>query len=87
MAMDWHLILSRDSTILDAIGAPGRWIGSQLHDRDDIPQNLKDAGRLTLSKANHPASHVAELAPLQVTAGAWKFTATPIRSGTARRSA
>ena len=60
MATDWHLVLSRDGTVLGATdGAPASWVGTRLDDRDDVPEDLKDAGRTVLGSAQHSASPVA----------------------------
>jgi signal transduction histidine kinase len=60
MDTDWHLVLSRDGTVLGATdGAPSSWIGTRLDDRDDVPQDLKEAGRAVLGKAKRSASPTA----------------------------
>ena len=60
MAADWHLVLSRDGTVLGATdGAPGSWVGARLDDRDDVPADLKAAARTVLGSAHHSASPVA----------------------------
>lgn len=66
MATDWHLVLSRDGTVLGATdGAPAAWIGQRLDDRDDLPEDLKEAGRRVLGTASHSASPVATSVLLQ----------------------
>lgn len=60
MASDWHLVLARDGTVLGATdGAPPSWIGTRLVDRDDVPQDLKEAGRALLANARWSAVPVA----------------------------
>jgi two-component system, OmpR family, sensor histidine kinase TctE len=62
----WHLVFSCDGTVLGATdGAPPAWTGMQLHDRDDVPQDLKDAGREVLHRARVTASSVAATVLLQ----------------------
>jgi signal transduction histidine kinase len=57
MATDWLLILSPDGTVLGAIdGAPESWVGTRLDDGDDVPEDLKEAGRQALSASNHSGS-------------------------------
>jgi len=59
MATDWHLVLSRDGTVLGATdGAPASWVGTRLGDREDVPEDLKEAGRTLLDRASHSASAV-----------------------------
>jgi signal transduction histidine kinase len=56
MASDWHLVLSRDGTVLGAAGgAPGAWVGRRLGDGDDVPEDMKEAGRAVLGSAEHVA--------------------------------
>jgi signal transduction histidine kinase len=56
----WHLVLSCDGTVLAAAdGAPSAWTGTQLSDRDDVPQDLKEAGRALLRRAHDSSSPVA----------------------------
>ena len=51
---DWHIVLSRDGTVLDATdGAPRAWVGTRLDDRADVPNELKQAGRDAIDRANH----------------------------------
>ena len=60
MATDWHLVLSRDGTVLGATdGAPASWVGTRLDDRDDVPEDLKQAERTVLGSAGHSALPVA----------------------------
>lgn len=60
MTTDWHLVLSRDGTVLGATdGAPASWVGARLDDREDVPEELKDAGRTVLRRASHSTSSVA----------------------------
>lgn len=60
MASDWHLVLSRDGTVMAATdGAPPSWLGTRLDDRADVPEDLKDAGRAILATACHSISPVA----------------------------
>jgi signal transduction histidine kinase len=60
MATEWHLVLSRDGTVLAAMGgAPASWVGTRLDDRNDLPEDLKDAGRTVLGNVSHTASPVA----------------------------
>ncbi len=59
MAADWHLVLSRDGTVLAATdGAPPAWAGTRLDDRNDVPEDLKEAGRMAVGSASHSASPV-----------------------------
>ena len=59
MATDWHLVLSRDGTVLDSDGAPRSWVGTRLVDRDDVPDNVKQAGHDALRRTSdqRPSSH------------------------------
>lgn len=51
---DWHIVLSRDGTVLDATdGAPRVWVGARLDDREDVPEDVKLAGREAMERANH----------------------------------
>jgi signal transduction histidine kinase len=66
MAADWHLVLSRDGTVLGATdGAPTFWVGTRLDDRQDVPEDLKEAGRTILGRAEHSPSPVAASISLQ----------------------
>jgi signal transduction histidine kinase len=66
MATDWHLVLSRDGTVLGATdGAPASWVGTRLNHRDDVPEDLKEAGRAVLGSAEHSSSPVAASVSLQ----------------------
>jgi signal transduction histidine kinase len=66
MATDWHVVLSRDGTVLGATdGAPSSWVGTRLGDREDVPEDLKEAGRTVLASADHSASPVAALVLLR----------------------
>jgi signal transduction histidine kinase len=66
MATDWHLVLSRDGTVLGATdGAPPSWVGARLGDREDVPEDLKEAGRTVLARADHSASPAAASVLLQ----------------------
>ena len=57
MAPDWHLVLSRDGTVLAATdGAPAAWVGTRLVERADVPADLKDAGRALLGNSDHSTS-------------------------------
>ena len=68
---DWHLVLSRDGTVLGATdGAPGSWVGTRLDDRDDVPEDLKEASRKILGGADHSASSVATSVRLESISGA-----------------
>jgi len=59
MNSDWHVVLGRDGTVLGvADGAPAAWLGTRLADRSDIPDGLKNAGRLAVDEANHSTTHV-----------------------------
>ena len=50
----WHILLSRDGTVLDALGAaPRSWVGSRLDLRDDVSQELKQAVHDALLRANN----------------------------------
>jgi signal transduction histidine kinase len=54
-----HIVLSRDGTVLDATDGMARaWIGARLDERDDIPDEVKRAGRAAIERANgtHAAS-------------------------------
>jgi signal transduction histidine kinase len=65
---DWHLVLSRDGIVLGATdGAPGSWVGTRLDDCAGAPEDLKEAGRRTLSRAVHSASPTAVSVLLQST--------------------
>jgi signal transduction histidine kinase len=83
MAMDWHLVLSRDGTVLGATdGAPGSWVGARLDDRNDVPEDLKEAAHQALGNADHSASPVAVSVLLQSTQHAVHLTvvdALPLR--------
>ena len=60
METDWHLVLSRDGTVLGATdGAPASWVGTRLEDRDDVPEDLKQVGGSVLGSADHSALPVA----------------------------
>jgi signal transduction histidine kinase len=64
-APGWHLVLSRDGTVLAAMdGAPPSWVGARLDDRDDVPEDLKEAGRTVLATTVHQAPPVA--APIRL---------------------
>jgi signal transduction histidine kinase len=66
MATEWHLVLSRDGTVLAAMdGAPPSWVGTRLGNREDAPEDLKEAGRTVLASADHSASPVAASVLLQ----------------------
>jgi signal transduction histidine kinase len=82
---DWHLVLSRDGTVLGATeGAPASWVGSRLGDRDDVPQDLQEAGRRILGSASHSAGPVDASVPLQSVQHAVHLTvidALPLRRG------
>jgi signal transduction histidine kinase len=59
-AAGWHLVLGRDGTVLGATdGAPASWVGTRLEERDDVPEDLKEAGRTVLASAHHSAASVA----------------------------
>jgi signal transduction histidine kinase len=65
-APDWHLVLSRDGTVLSATdGAPPSWVGTRLDDRGDVPEDLKEAERAVLSSAEHSFAPVVVSARLQ----------------------
>jgi signal transduction histidine kinase len=65
-ATDWHLVLGRDGTVLGATdGAPASWVGAHLDDRDDVPEDLKKAGRSALGGAYHAGSTIATSVLLQ----------------------
>ena len=60
MATDWHLVLCRVGTVVAATdGAPQSWLGTRLDDRDDVPEDLKEAGRTILDSAYHSTSPAA----------------------------
>ncbi len=66
MSACWHLVLSRDGTVLSAVdGAPSAWTGTQLSARDDVPQDLKDAGRAVLRRAQDSSSPVVATVSLE----------------------
>jgi signal transduction histidine kinase len=66
MATDWHLVLSRDGTVVAATdGAPQSWLGTRLDDRDDVPEDLKEAGRTILDSAYCSIAPVAASVSLQ----------------------
>jgi signal transduction histidine kinase len=83
MTSNWRLVLSRDGTVLGATeGAPASLIGTLLDDRDDVPEDLKQAGRAVLEKARHSPSPVAASVLLQSTQQAVLLTvidALPLR--------
>lgn len=60
MDTHWHLVLNRNGTVLGATdGAPAAWIGTRLDDRDDVPEDLKEAGRRLLDGARHSPAPAA----------------------------
>jgi signal transduction histidine kinase len=66
MTGQWNLVLNRNGLVLGATdGAPAAWVGTQLDERDDIPADLKDAGRAVLATAHHSAVAVAATVSLQ----------------------
>jgi signal transduction histidine kinase len=66
MAGQWNLVLNRNGLVLAATdGAPAAWVGTPLDERDDIPADLKDAGRTVLATAHHSAVPVAATVSLQ----------------------
>jgi signal transduction histidine kinase len=66
MATDWHLVLSRNGTVLAATdGAPASWVGARLDERPDVPGDLKDAGRAVLARAHHSPAPVDSSVTLQ----------------------
>jgi signal transduction histidine kinase len=60
-APDWHIVLSRDGTVLESEGAPQSWVGTRLVDRDDVPDDLKQAGRAATEPANPHATGTSAL--------------------------
>lgn len=83
MADDWQLVLSRDGTVLGATdGAPAAWIGARLDERDDVPEDVKDAGRDVLRRGLHASLPVSARVELQSAPHAVHVTvvdALPIR--------
>jgi signal transduction histidine kinase len=83
VADDWHLVLGRDGTVLGATdGAPATWIGTRLDDREDVPADLKNAGRALLDRGRHSPAPVSARVALQSTSHAVHLTvvdALPIR--------
>ena len=70
-ADDWHLVLSRDGTVLGATdGAPAAWIGRRLDDRDDVPEDLKAAARAVLASGLHSPAPGSARVVLQSTSHA-----------------
>jgi signal transduction histidine kinase len=60
-AAAWRLIFSRDGTVLAATdGAPASWVGGRLQDRVDVPEDVREAGRVAVRRALHSASVVEE---------------------------
>jgi signal transduction histidine kinase len=60
MAAQWNLVLNRNGIVLAATdGAPVSWVGTKLDERDDVPADLKDAGRAALATAHLSAFPVA----------------------------
>lgn len=84
-ATDWHLILSRDGTVIGATdGAPESWIGARLDESADAPEELKEAGRALLRTPHHTAAAVATMVSLDSGAGVVHLTVVdsmPIRRG------
>jgi signal transduction histidine kinase len=82
-AADWHLILTHDGSVLSSTdGAPVSWVGTRLLDRDDVPQDLKEAGRTALGRAEHSASPVVAstfLTSIQLTVHLIVVDALPLR--------
>lgn len=83
VADDWHFVLSHDGTVLGATGgAPADWIGSRLEDRNDVPEDLKEAGRALLEYGARPPRQDSARVVLQSTRHAVHLTvvdAVPLR--------
>ena len=61
----WHLVLSRDGTVLGAAeGAPSAWLSRRLDECDDAPEDLKEAGRAILRRASERSGPVSATIPL-----------------------
>jgi signal transduction histidine kinase len=66
MTTEWHLVLGRDGTVLGGTeGASASWVGTRLDERDDVPEDLKEAGRTVLDSAKSSASPFAASVFLQ----------------------
>jgi signal transduction histidine kinase len=59
----WHVILSRDGTVLNADGAPTSWIGTSI-ERQNVPDDFKEAVRALLRRSNHAGAPVWTNIPL-----------------------
>lgn len=83
MDTDWHLVLTRDGTIVVATnGAPASWIGARLDDCGDAPLDLKLAAAALVHGVTNPPSPVTVAVPLQSTGETVSLTvidAMPIR--------
>ena len=60
MATDWHLVLSRDGTVL-AVGRPmaAHWVGARLDDCSDAPIELRQAVRTLLPEMQRSRESMA----------------------------
>lgn len=83
MTTEWHLVLSRDGTVLAATeGARVSWVGRRLDDCDDASEDLKEAGRRILDGSDHSASPVVKSVLLRSIQQAVRLTvidALPLR--------
>jgi signal transduction histidine kinase len=68
----WHLVLSRDGTVMAATdGACASWVGTRLDDLGDAPEELKDhsssiATQVSVKSVDHPVHlTVADALPLR----------------------
>ena len=79
----WHLVLGYDGTVLIATGgAPASWVGAQLEDVDDAPEDLKQTASTLVGDARHATAAVSaevELASTGTTACLSVVDAMPLR--------